>query len=78
MLAGLATNRGNEGNEAMGGSVVDQSVSRYDQHHQDMSVAQSQNNFNPNAYGMLGGVQSNMGPGPNLPGMQGQGKFTCQ
>ena len=75
MLNGLATNRGAEGNEGMGG--VDQ-VPRYDPHQDMGSVSQSQNNFNPNAYNMLGsGVQQpNMGSLSNLPGMNPNGKFT--
>ena len=74
MLTGLATNRGNEGNDMMGS--VDHSVSRYDQQHQDVGAAQSQHSFNPNAYGMLGGTQQpNVGSMSGLPAMQANGKY---
>ena len=78
MLGGLASRRGgNDGNDMMAASVVEPSAHRFDQHHQDMNVSQSQSNFNPGAFGMLGssGQQPNMN---SLSSLQGKSTLPCE
>ena len=69
MLAGLSTGRGGDG-ELMGGGI-DPSASRYGQNNNHgVDATQSQSNFDPSAYGAMGGLpQPNAGSLPSLPPM---------
>jgi len=66
MLAGLSTGRGGDGE--LVGSGIDQSASRYGQNNNHgVDATQSQSNFDPSAYNMMGGLpQPNAGSLPSL------------